>query len=546
MGAPPPPPLSPGSVSEPVKPGKAVGARRGAMHEPTRLSYRLTEEQKVQILQKKLRPRDVVRSAHAARHHLHKRMVARPPKPTDAPTGWDVRWSESQGAWYYWCPLTNVTCWEPSECNHDAAAAGRKGGLPLDSPYFQYAMKADARRHQIERGRPERLKERRRVQSAGSARRPQSSDGRSLSARAATGRPQSARVQSTIANAKVGPHPPSSTEAVIALRSANLTSAASARAAAPAEPPRHTERHTEAETKEAPWMLGRPADKYGRVPMPPREAQLWDRIRAQEAEAAEKENASARKVRTYGRGPGYRKHCMRIDTPDGVGELQDYESKDWRTRGNPGLPREYLHVRPKQQTAASSHDGVFDEQQANGAATYAPGDHVWLAGDPMATLKNGSGLFQKNEEDEHHLGPFSKQGRSAATRSDAEGLHTKPTGLVTVVQKRTGDCLVEWGVVGHCPLGMPRKLLWCTPSELKKVPVRKKMINSIGSVKSSMRMMRTMSTNSAAVSEAASDAPPESPKQRYNMFGDKVNANGTIGVDILSQAQISSATNSPE
>lgn len=439
----------------------------------------------------------MVRRAHEVRQGKHKRIVARPPKPANVPTGWEPRWSESEHAWYYWCPLTNATCWDMSECKHDDAAVQKivkdKGGLPLDSPYVQYALKADARRHQKAYGRAERIMERRRVQSAG-PRRLQSAAGRSPAARAQSGRPQSARVQSTFASARssmTGPHPPSSSEAVIALRSASLSAAAAARAAAPRPPSSCNDAAARAveEAKEAPWMLGRPADKYGRAPMPPRDAQLWDRMKEDEGaedkenESEDKENESY-KARSYGRGPGYRKHCMRVDAPSAVVELHHPESRDWRTRGNPGMPREYLHVRPKLQRVQLSLDG--EDEDPTGHAAFQPGDHVWLAVHPMSRLKNGSGLFQKPATEEPHLGPFSKR------VSHPSPGQTKPTGLVKTVQERTGDCLVEWGVVGYCPAGMSRKLLWCTPDELQKVPARRKVL---AAAKTSM-LMRSLSMSS--------------------------------------------------
>jgi hypothetical protein len=237
-------------------------------------------------------------------------------------------------------------------------------------------------------------------------------------------------------------------------------------------------------------MLGRPADKYGRVPMPPRDAQLWDRM--QEGEEAEDKENKAYKARSYGRGPGYRKHCMRIDAPSAVVELQHPESRDWRSRGNPGMPREYLHVRPNHHRVQLSLDGEDGDPTAR--AAFQPGDHVWLAVDPMAKLKNGSGLFQKPATEEPHLGPFSRRGGSKPSpKQEKGGIATKPTGLVKMVQERTGDCMVEWGVVGYCPAGMPRKLLWCTPDELQKVPARKKMM---AAAKSSI-LMRSLSNRSS-------------------------------------------------
>lgn len=488
---------------------KSTIKRRGPMHEPVRLSYRLTDEEKRQIMNQKLRPQDVVRRAHERRAGKHKRIAARPAKPSNVPTGWEVRWSESAEAWYYWCPVTNVTCWDVSECKHDAAAVQKvvkdRGHLPLDSPYVKYALKADALRHQKDCSRAERIKERRRAQSAG-PRRPQSAGGRSLAAAAQPGRPQSARVESTFSSAryKGGPHPPSSSEAVIALRSANLASAAAARAAAPRPPPHRSDAVARSvqEAKEAPWMLGHPADKYGRVPVPPREAQLWDR--RQEGEAQDKENA-AYKAQCYGRGPGYRKHCMRVDAPRAVHELQDFESRNFRSRGNPGMPREYLHVRPKHQRVLSVDGG--DAEVTAIRAAFQAGDHVWLAVDPTATLKNGSGLFEKRDPEELHLGPFSKRSQPSFEQAQ-DGILTKPTGVVKTVQASSGDCLVEWGVVGHCPPGMPRKLLWCTPDELRKVPARKKIMSAM---KSSM-MMRTLSMSSARSGAVENESSPRSPR----------------------------------
>lgn len=534
---------SPEEEDEPVKRGKKdpLAVRRAPMHEPTRLGYRLTEQQKVAILNKNLRPREVVREAHHRRHGKHKRIVARPAKPANVPTGWEARWSDSQISWYFWCPLTNATCWTLADCDHDVANVQKlvddKGGLPFDSPYVKYTRQADAVRQKRNALRASSARSSRsaatpqpgtprssggggsaRAQSAGT-RRPQSSDGRTLSARAQFAkRPQSARVISTIAsvgNARSGPHPPSSTHVVYEMRAAQQASSASARASAPmplAHPQRaEAQRSTEDEANEAPWMLGRPADKYGRVPLPPREAQIWSRMRVADAAAAEKENAAQRKARSYGRGVGYRKHCMRIDVVDqgfgNVTELQDYESKDWRTRGNPGLPREYRHVLPKQEEVKVLEPWEQDQESAN---IFAVGDHVWLAGDPMAPLKNGSGLFQKEVDQEHHLGPFGKSGRKPPDAVVPTGVH-KPTGLVTAVQARTGECLVEWGKVGSVPLGTSRKLLWCTPDEIKQVPMKHKMKHSLTNVKSSMRMSllgRTASSISGVV-DGAEDAAPE-------------------------------------
>ena len=155
---------------------------------------------------------------------------------------------------------------------------------------------------------------------------------------------------------------------------------------------------------------------------------------------------------------------MRVDPPSGVHELQNFESEDWRTRTNPGLPREYLHVRPKQQTVRMSLNGEDAERNVS-KLSFQEGDHVWLAVDPMATLKNGSCLLRAHEHRKDRLGPSSGWGRPTSMNDE---LPTKLTGLVKKVQHSSGDCLVEWGVVGHCPAGMPRKLLWCTSSELKK------------------------------------------------------------------------------
>lgn len=136
------------------------------------------------------------------------------------------------------------------------------------------------------------------------------------------------------------------------------------------------------------------------------------------------------------------------------------------------------------------------------------GDHVWLAVDPRATLKNGSCLLQTDGQDDDHLEPFSRKGKPT-TEVIKDGLITKPTGLVRKVQKSTGDCLVEWGAVGHCPPGMSHKLLWCTPSELKKVHARKKVMVT---AKSSMvaRTLSTLRQNGVTA-------------ERCSSFGDTVN-----------------------
>ena len=78
-----------------------------------RLSYRLTEDEKVQIMHQKLRPQDIVRRAHDVRHEKHKRMAPRPPKP--APSG-PLRRLKLRVRYWAWDPTIRL---EPKEATSE-------------------------------------------------------------------------------------------------------------------------------------------------------------------------------------------------------------------------------------------------------------------------------------------------------------------------------------------------------------------------------------------------------------------------------------------
>ena len=129
----------------------------------------------------------------------------------------------------------------------------------------------------------------------------------------------------------------------------------------------------------------------------------------------------------------------------------------WRQRDAPAAPREYRHIH---KAALAAGDIPAWKQKAGPKHAFRAGAHVWLK-NAMGKLKNGSGLFH-SEDDESHLGPFGKHGRSPRGQPP-QGLSSRPVGLVKAV--RGNEYLVEWGVVGYVPVGMPRKMLWCTAGE---------------------------------------------------------------------------------
>ena len=378
------------------------------------------------------------------RYDRHLRMPKRPPKPRNVPTGWEARWSENASAWFFWCPVTSATTWDVHDCEHGQANIGRiveeKGGLPANSPY-QPAPRPHSARGAV---RAKTTRQSRRPHSARAAEPEPDAAPRTTEQGQAADRPALANPK---AASRIGPHPPSSHEAMIVAREAERRGR------------RHrvvvtTTKREESRRKEAPWMLG----SAGRPVYGPQ---------YQHGEQAEPTTDGLRQYsspppgrnRVWSSRPQQR-YSMRVapalDDLDPLG-APALTGGFWRQRDAPAAPREYRHIHKAALTAGDIPDW---KQKAGPKHAFRAGAHVWLK-NAMGKLKNGSGLFH-SEDDESHLGPFGKHGRSPRAKPP-QGLSSRPVGLVKAV--RGNEYLVEWGVVGYVPVGMPRKMLWCTAGE---------------------------------------------------------------------------------